>query len=89
MAWIYDKNTKERTYTNERGINKEQIEYLLNSIGEPLVKNKLQKMYDEYKELKEKSILKDLSDEEKIKLAIEKSGILEEKFKKYFGGKDD
>lgn len=28
--------------------NKEQIEYILNSIGEPLVKNKLQKMYDEY-----------------------------------------
>lgn len=29
--------------------NKEQIEYIIDSIGEPLVKNKLKKMYDEYR----------------------------------------
>lgn len=61
LEYTEDKNTKERTYTNETEINKEQIEYILNSIGEPLVKNKLQKMYDEYRESK-------ITDEENKKL---------------------
>lgn len=88
LEYTEDKNTKERTYINEKKINKEQIEYILNSIGEPLVKNKLQKMYDEYKELK----IKKLSDDEKnekILEAIKNSGLNEKEFKKFFGDKND
>ncbi len=88
LKYEEDENTKERIYINEGDINKEQIEYILNSIGEPLVKNKLQKMYDEYKELK----IKKLSDDEKNKKileAIKNSGLNEKEFKKYFGDKND
>ncbi len=77
FEYTEEKNTKKRIYTNENGINKEQLEYILNSIGEPLVKNKLQKMYDEYRESK-------IIDEDNRKLLADFKNLpLEEQLKIY------
>jgi hypothetical protein len=44
-----------------------EIEYLLDSLGEPLVKNKLQKMYDNYKGWKSKELNEDNKNSEDYK----------------------
>ena len=45
-----DKENKYNTEEIEKNIT--EIEFIIDSIGEPLIKNRLDKMYNEYKEFK-------------------------------------
>lgn len=57
--------------------NKEEIEFVIDSIGEDLIRNKLKKMYDNYKEYKKNSRQKIKSgDIEEIRKFIENKGLL-------------
>lgn len=56
--------------------NKEEIEFVIDSIGEDLIRNKLKKMYDNYKEYKKNSRQKiNSADIEEIRKFIESKGI--------------
>lgn len=56
---------------------KEEIEFVIDSIGEDLIRNKLKKMYDNYKEYKKNSRQKIKSgDIEEIRKFIENKGLL-------------
>lgn len=57
--------------------NKEEIEFVIDSIGEDLIRNKLKKMYDNYKEYKKNSRQKiNSADIEEIRKLMESKGIL-------------
>lgn len=68
----YLKNTETVEIIRKQLFN--EIEYILNSIGEPLVKNKLQKMYDEYRNHKNSAEYK----KEKLKELMKKTGMSRE-----------
>lgn len=53
-----DKEDKYNTKDIEKNIA--EIEFIIDSIGEPLIKNKLEKMYNEYKEFKNKKTRKNV-----------------------------
>lgn len=55
---IKDKEDKYNTEEIERNIT--EIEFIIDSIGEPLIKNKLEKMYNEYKEFKNEKTIKNI-----------------------------
>lgn len=52
----WDGANKKATYINEKEITERrlEIEHIINSIGEPLIKKKLENIYDEYKKATEK-----------------------------------
>ncbi len=82
------KNVVKDLTPNEKGeysdLSKErikEIEYVLNSIGEPLVKNKLKKMYDEYRESKIEDKNKKGLLEEFKKLSLEEQLAIYEKYR--------
>ncbi|MHA4987313.1 AAA family ATPase [Cetobacterium somerae] len=75
---LMEKN-KEGKYLREKELeeNEDRIKYLIDSIGEPLIKNKLKKMYDSYKEYKKNNRQKiNSTDIEEIRKFIESKGIL-------------
>lgn len=56
---LLSKNKEDKYNTEEIEKNITEIEFIIDSIGEPLIKNKLEKMYNEYKEFKNKKTRKD------------------------------
>lgn len=56
---LLTKNKEDKYNTEEIEKNITEIEFIIDSIGEPLIKNKLEKMYNEYKEFKNKKTRKD------------------------------
>lgn len=60
--------------------NKEEIEFIIKSLGETLIKNKIDKMYKEYKEYKEENI--GINNIEKIIKIVESYGMTVDEFYK-------
>ncbi|WP_373212955.1 hypothetical protein [Fusobacterium mortiferum] len=55
---LLSKNKEDKYNTEEIEKNITEIEFIIDSIGEPLIKNRLERMYNEYKEFKNKKTIK-------------------------------
>lgn len=71
---LLDKN-KGKYNTEEIEKNIAEIEFIINSIGEPLIKNKLDKMYNDYKEFKNIENSKDNNEEIDFKKYIKENNL--------------
>ena len=68
-----DKEDKYSTEEIEKNIT--EIEFIIDSIGEPLIKNRLDKMYNDYKEFKNIENLKDNIEEINFKKYIKENNL--------------